>query len=178
MIDQNEGEIKLVDFGFAKDLSHNRRQGDRDRTFTKCGTPGYTAPEVLLQEEISSMFNIRAENNAISPQKQKKQISSKGGRDLITFDLVGFGSTKSIKKTVNTNKNTKQTRAYDSQNSSGYGYPADVWSWGVLVCELIGGFNPFQGQSVLETFENISRIEVNWPKNLDQASSQMLQAIF
>ena len=22
---------------------------------------------------------------------------------------------------------------------------ADVWSWGVLVCELIGGFNPFQG---------------------------------
>ena len=28
-------------------------------------------------------------------------------------------------------------------NNTGYGMPADVWSWGVLVCELIGGFNPF-----------------------------------
>ena len=48
----------------------------------------------------------------------------------------------------------------------------------MLVCELIGGFNPFQGQSVQETFENISRININWPRNLDSASTQMLQAIF
>ena len=48
MIDQNQGEVKLVDFGFAKDLSQNKKPGNHDRTFTKCGTPGYTAPEVLL----------------------------------------------------------------------------------------------------------------------------------
>ena len=48
MIDTIHGEIKLVDFGFAKDLTQNRKPGNRDRTFTKCGTPGYTAPEVLL----------------------------------------------------------------------------------------------------------------------------------
>lgn len=29
------------------------------------------------------------------------------------------------------------------QTGQGYAYPADVWSWGVLLCELIGGFNPF-----------------------------------
>ena len=29
-----------------------------------------------------------------------------------------------------------------------------------------------------ETFENISRININWPRNLDSASTQMLQAIF
>ena len=72
MIDQHHGEIKLVDFGFAKDLSLNRQPGNRDRTFTKCGTPGYTAPEVLLQEELNTMFNIRPETNASSPKKQKK----------------------------------------------------------------------------------------------------------
>ena len=33
----------------------------------------------------------------------------------------------------------------NKQGGTGYGSPADVWSWGVLVCELIGGFNPFQG---------------------------------
>ena len=57
MIEQNTGDIKLVDFGFAKDLSKAKR-GNLDRTFTKCGTPGYTAPEVLLQEEGSNIFDI------------------------------------------------------------------------------------------------------------------------
>ena len=39
-----EGHIKLIDFGFAKCLT-----GVKDfRTYTNCGTMGYTAPEVLL----------------------------------------------------------------------------------------------------------------------------------
>ena len=36
-----------------------------------------------------------------------------------------------------------QPNDYGLSGSGGYSYPADVWSWGVLVCELIGGFNPF-----------------------------------
>ena len=74
--------------------------------------------------------------------------------------------------------NSKKYVVDNNHHSSGYSYPADVWSWGVLVCELIGGFNPFQGVTVNETFENISRLNVAWPKNLDSASSQMLHAIF
>jgi len=38
-----DGHIKLVDFGFAKDL-----QTPQGRTNTNCGTLGFTAPEVLL----------------------------------------------------------------------------------------------------------------------------------
>lgn len=41
MIKRKSGKLVLVDFGFAKVIS---RDG---RTFTKCGTPGYSAPEVL-----------------------------------------------------------------------------------------------------------------------------------
>jgi protein kinase A len=36
-----QGHVKLIDFGFAKQLT--------ERTFTNCGTIGYTAPEVLQQ---------------------------------------------------------------------------------------------------------------------------------
>ena len=43
MIDK-EGHIKLIDFGFAKRLSSSNKY----RTFTNCGTIGYTAPEILL----------------------------------------------------------------------------------------------------------------------------------
>jgi serine/threonine protein kinase len=40
MVDQ-QGHIKLIDFGFAKQL----KQGER--TYTNCGTVGYTAPEII-----------------------------------------------------------------------------------------------------------------------------------
>ena len=40
MID-SEGHIKLIDFGFSKILK------DSERTYTNCGTLGYTAPEII-----------------------------------------------------------------------------------------------------------------------------------
>jgi serine/threonine protein kinase len=43
MIDK-DGHIKLIDFGFAKKLT----SANKNRTYTNCGTLGYTAPEVLL----------------------------------------------------------------------------------------------------------------------------------
>ena len=38
------GYLKLVDFGFAKKVT--------DRTYTRCGTPDYTAPEMLLNQVV------------------------------------------------------------------------------------------------------------------------------
>ena len=40
MVCTDTADLMLVDFGFAKFMK-------TDRTFTKCGTPGYSAPEVL-----------------------------------------------------------------------------------------------------------------------------------
>ena len=39
------GFVKLCDFGFAKQVS--------DRTYTRCGTPDYTAPEMLLNQGVN-----------------------------------------------------------------------------------------------------------------------------
>jgi serine/threonine protein kinase len=66
-----DGHIKLIDFGFAKILNDIKK----DRAYTNCGTPGYCAPEVMLD--------------------------------------------------------------------SGHTYKADIWSIGILICELLGGFTPF-----------------------------------
>jgi len=41
MIESHTGKLKLVDFGFSKLI----KQG---RTFTKCGSPAYMAPEVIM----------------------------------------------------------------------------------------------------------------------------------
>jgi serine/threonine protein kinase len=64
--------VKLIDFGFAKQLKNIQK----DRAFTNCGTPGYAAPEVMM--------------------------------------------------------------------GHGYNYKADIWSFGILICEMIGGFTPFR----------------------------------
>lgn len=44
-----EGHIKLVDFGFAKRLGNNDNKHDNKpvETYTLCGTPEYLAPEVI-----------------------------------------------------------------------------------------------------------------------------------
>jgi serine/threonine protein kinase len=50
MID-DQGHIKLIDFGFAKKLN-----GDM-RTTTNCGTLGYAAPEVVTQAANGYTFS-------------------------------------------------------------------------------------------------------------------------
>jgi len=43
------GYLKLVDFGFAKELPYRDADGNVwDKTFTMCGTPDYVAPEIAL----------------------------------------------------------------------------------------------------------------------------------
>ena len=54
MIDKT-GHIKIIDFGFSKKLtSHNKNQ----RTFTNCGTVGYTAPEILTGISAGYSFPV------------------------------------------------------------------------------------------------------------------------
>ena len=40
----NHGYVKLVDFGFAKQIGFGRK------TWTFCGTPEYVAPEIILNK--------------------------------------------------------------------------------------------------------------------------------
>lgn len=39
----SDGHVKLVDFGFAREL----KSTEGFRTFTNCGTPTYIAPEII-----------------------------------------------------------------------------------------------------------------------------------
>ena len=71
-----DGHIKLIDFGFSKQLGNV----SSERARTNCGTPAYAAPEVHI--------------------------------------------------------------------GAGYSYKADVWSFGVLICEMLGGFTPFGSKAM------------------------------
>lgn len=55
MLIDEEGNPKLIDFGFAKQLS-----GDSAKTRTFCGTPEYAAPEMILNESHDIAVDIWA----------------------------------------------------------------------------------------------------------------------
>lgn len=51
VVGRSTGKLTLIDFGFAKQIS------GQGRTFTKCGTPGYSAPEVLQQPDANDFYS-------------------------------------------------------------------------------------------------------------------------
>ena len=103
----SEGHAKLIDFGFSKRLKSVRN----GKTFTNCGTPGYLAPEVML-------------------------------------DVVG------------------------------YNYKADLWSFGILICEMLGGFIPFDGSEAANPRAIMERCHsghLSLPKNLNPAARDLVK---
>ena len=109
LIDE-EGHVKLIDFGFAKKLS-NIKNG---RAYTNCGTPGYCAPEVMIMDV-------------------------------------------------------------------GHTYKADLWSIGILICEMIGGFTPFQSKDEASNpkaiMEKCRTGDLNLPKNLNGNARDLVKLL-
>jgi protein kinase A len=108
LIDKN-GHIKLIDFGFSKQLNNIYK----DKAYTNCGTPGYCAPEVMLDH--------------------------------------------------------------------GYTYKADVWSIGIMICEMLGGFTPFQNKNEASNpkiiMEKCRSGNLNLPKNLSGNSRDLIKLL-
>lgn len=51
-LSSNKNKVALVDFGFAT------FQKDYDKLFTRCGTPGYVAPEVLDDQSYNTKADV------------------------------------------------------------------------------------------------------------------------
>eukprot|EP00347_Sterkiella_histriomuscorum_P001958 403370015 len=103
------GHVKLIDFGFSKQLKNIHK----DRAYTNCGTPGYVAPEVLTGQ--------------------------------------------------------------------GYSYKADIWSIGILICEMLGGFTPFNAKedygSHSQILEKMRTNQLHMPKNMNNVTRDLIKSI-
>jgi serine/threonine protein kinase len=103
------GLIKLIDFGFAKILSPSTDY----RTYTNCGTIGYTAPEILLGSQ------------------------------------------------------------------SGYSFEVDIWSFGILLCELFYQSLPFENRNnPNKIMEQTIKGEIKMPRDLDEPTKDLLLTFF
>ena len=62
--------------------------------------------------------------------------------------LIDFGFAKVLqditKDRTNTNCGTPGYAAPEILMGVGYNYKVDIWSIGILMCEMVGGYTPFQ----------------------------------
>ena len=61
--------------------------------------------------------------------------------------MIDFGFAKQLKDVnkdrAKTNCGTPAYAAPEVLVGTGYSYKADIWSFGILICEVLGGFTPF-----------------------------------
>lgn len=64
---------------------------------------------------------------------------------------------------------------FGEESGLGYSYECDIWAFGVLICEITGGFNPFFDYDVMKIYDNIINMRINWPKNMCIKTKEMLE---
>ena len=62
-------------------------------------------------------------------------------------------------------------------NNTGHDEKVDIWCIGVLLFELITGQQPWQGSDVQTVKYNISRLKINWPKQMDRNAADLISKI-
>ena len=62
-------------------------------------------------------------------------------------------------------------------NNTGHDEKVDIWCIGVLLFELITGQQPWKGSDVQTVKYNISRLKINWPKQMDRNAADLISKI-
>ena len=62
-------------------------------------------------------------------------------------------------------------------NNTGHDEKVDIWCIGVLLFELMTGVQPWSGTDIQTVKHNISRLKINWPKNMDRTAADLISKI-
>eukprot|EP00352_Strombidinopsis_acuminata_P000542 CAMPEP_0176345642 /NCGR_PEP_ID=MMETSP0126-20121128/5624_1 /TAXON_ID=141414 ORGANISM="Strombidinopsis acuminatum, Strain SPMC142" /NCGR_SAMPLE_ID=MMETSP0126 /ASSEMBLY_ACC=CAM_ASM_000229 /LENGTH=206 /DNA_ID=CAMNT_0017692747 /DNA_START=480 /DNA_END=1100 /DNA_ORIENTATION=+ len=140
-----------------------------------------------LAEIILAIESLHKKNIIYRDLKPENVLIDKDGH----VKLIDFGFSKIMKDITRdramTNCGTPQYAAPEVMLGIGYNYKADIWSIGILICEMIGGFTPFNGMDISDSpgiksnpkvlLEQMRSHQINLPKNLNKVARDLVKYI-
>jgi serine/threonine protein kinase len=101
-------------------------------------------------------------------------ISEQGHIKLIDF---GFSKVIGEKGRAQTPCGTADYMAPEIIHKLPYSLEVDIWTYGILLCEMIGGFTPFHDADEETMFRKIIHSDLTWPKNIDKIAKDLISKI-
>jgi protein kinase A len=77
-----------------------------------------------------------------------------------------------------TNCGTPIYLAPEMLNGSGASFEIDIWSFGVLLTEIVSGKTPFYDESPMKTYENVVYCRPKYMKSITSELRDLLNSIF
>ena len=169
----NDHDIKLADFGFATEAKKPMRE--------LCGTPAYVAPEIIKEKPHGRprpltrgvRSTAAAEPSSGSRRRRGRRVAAaarpagRGAgccrRVIAAAARPGGGRGAAVAEGWSPRRRVRRGAAADGVAAAAtrvvrhrYGLEVDMWSCGVIVFILLGGYPPFDdGDGVAAMYEQI-----------------------
>lgn len=124
-----------------------------------------------LRHVLEGLAHLHAKRVAHLDLKPQNLLLSADGEELLICD---FGISRAIQPGAHV-REILGTRDYVAPEILSYEpltLAADIWSVGVLAYVLVSGYSPFAGDTIQETYLNISQCQLSFPKDLFRGVSQ------
>lgn len=103
-------------------------------------------------------------------------MNERGHLKLVDFGFAKRFSGKSHK--TRTNCGTPAYIAPEILKALSYSYEVDVWSFGVLMVEILSGQSPFEGEDTLQIMDKVLKCEPTYPSGIGSQLRDLLSKIF
>ena len=131
----------------------------------------------ILRETISALQYLHSFNPPIIHRdiKPENLLLNEGGRVLLAdYGWSNFNMEGDVRKTF---CGTPEYIAPEMLTKKGHDTRVDIWSIGILMFELLSGYSPFVAKTNQELYQNIKRLKIQWPKDMQPLAKNLISKI-